>query len=278
MKWITFLCILVLPFPVKAATDANPLDIRLISETRSIRAGGTFFLGLHLRHPAGAHTYWKHPGIVGLATQIEWDLPAGFVAGPIQWPAPEVVKMAIYQAQGYHGETLLLIPLTAPKDLTATTVTLTAKVSWMCCAETCHPAAKVPLAMTLPVADSADPDPATQPLFEKFRTRIPQRDPAWQTTVARDQNRIMLTLQPPGSNPPLPTAAGIRFFTADGQVDSNQPQQIEILSDGKIRLRLALSETAPPAPATLPGVVVFENGWPASGPPFQLEIDCPFSP
>jgi thiol:disulfide interchange protein DsbD len=173
---------------------------------------------------------------------------------------------------------LLLIPLTAPKDLTAKTVTLTAKVSWMCCAKTCHPAAKVPLTVTLPVTDSADPDPATQPLFEKFRARIPQRDPAWQTTVAREQNRIVLTLQPPGPNPPLPTAAGIRFFTADGQVDSNQPQQIEILSDGKIRLRLALSETAPPPPATLPGVLVFQNGWPAAGPQYQIDIDCPFSP
>src|SRR5690606_2221484 len=104
MKWIMLVSLLALPSLVTADTAGNPLDIRLISETRSIRAGGTFFLGLHLRHPVGAHTYWKHPGIVGLATQIEWDLPAGFVAGPIQWPAPEPVKMAIYQAQGYHGE------------------------------------------------------------------------------------------------------------------------------------------------------------------------------
>lgn len=267
------LAILVLSPLLRAADDGNPLDIRLISEVRSIRAGGTFWLGLHLRHPAGAHTYWKHPGIVGLATQLEWDLPAGFTAGPIEWPAPETVRMAIYQAQGYHGETLLLIPVKAPADLSNGAVTLTARASWMCCAKTCHPAAKVPLAVTLPATGIAEPDPTTRPLFEKFRARVPKRNPAWKTTVARADREIVLTLQPPGARPATSNTAGIRFFTADGQVDSNQPQSVEILPNGGLRLRLALSETAPASPAKLPGVVVFPNGWPPGGPPLQLEID-----
>jgi len=273
MRLMRLLAILVLSPLLHAADDGNPLDIRLISEVRGIRAGGTFWLGLHLRHPAGAHTYWKHPGIVGLATQLEWELPAGFTAGPIEWPAPEMVRMAIYQAQGYHGETLLLIPVKAPADLSDGAVTLTAKASWMCCAKTCHPAAKVPLAVTLPVTGVAEPDPTTRLLFEKFRARIPKRDPAWKTTVARADHQIVLTLQPPGATPATPNTAEIRFFTADGQVDSNQPQSVEILANGGIRLRLALSETAPPSPAKLPGVVVFPNGWPTGGPPLQLEID-----
>ncbi|MCF7733727.1 MAG: hypothetical protein K9N23_18710, partial [Akkermansiaceae bacterium] len=267
------LSLLLLPPPLLAAGDKNPLEIRLISEMKSIRAGNTFYLGLHLRHPVGFHTYWQHPGIVGLATRIEWDLPDGFVAGPIQWPAPEVVTMAIYQAQGYHAETLLMIPVTAPAVLAGKAVVLNARVSWMCCAKTCHPAAKVPFAVTLPVADAAEPDPVNQPLFAEFRARVPQRDPAWQTTVKRERNRIILTLQPPGPNPALPPAADIRFFTADGQVDSNQPQQIEVLPGGGIRLNLALSETAPPPPATLPGVVVFQHGCPVGDKPFRLEID-----
>ena len=273
MRLMIWLGILISPSLLHAAGDQNPLDIRLISEMRSIRAGSTFFVGFHLRHPAGAHSYWKHPGIVGLATQVEWDLPKGFVAGPIQWPAPEVVTMAIYQAQGYHGETLLLIPITAPAELSESPITLSAKVSWMCCAKTCQPAAKVPFTATLPVAATAEPDPATQPLFAKFRARIPLRDPAWQATVKRERNRIILTLLPPGKNAPPPTAAGIRFFTADGQVDSNQPQQLEILPEGKFRLTLTLTDSAPPPPATLPGVIVFENGWPVGGRPFQLEIE-----
>lgn len=273
MQLPIFLNVLLLSSILHAENAQNPLDIELIAETRSICAGKPFCLGLHLRHPAGSHTYWKHPGIVGLATTVEWALPAGFVAGEIQWPAPEVVKMASYDAQGYQGETLLLVPLTAAPDLTVKTVTLTAKVSWMCCGKTCHPAMQVPFSVTLPVADTAEPDPATQPLFAKFRARVPQSDPAWQTEVKRERNSIILTLRAPAKTQTLPSAAALRFFTADGQVDSNEKPRVEILSDGRLRLHLALSETAPPHPASLPGVVAFPPGWQSGGLPSHLEIN-----
>ena len=272
MRWLVFLSVLLQPSLVQAGTGDNPLDIALIAESRSIRAGSPFCLGLHLRHPAGSHTYWKHPGIVGLATTIEWELPSGIIAGDIQWPAPEVVKMASYEAQGYQGETLLQIPFTTAPDLTTKSVTLTAKVSWMCCGKTCHPAAQIPFAVTLPVTDSAEPDPATQPLFAKFRARVPRPDPAWQAEVKRELNTIVLTLRAPADSQPLPAAAGLRFFTADGQVDSNQKPQVEILSDGRLRLQLARSATAPPHPSSLPGVVALPAGWQSGAMPLFLEI------
>lgn len=273
MRLTGLLSVLLMPCLLHAASGDNPLQVKLISELRSIRADSKFHLGLHLRHPPGFHSYWQHPGIVGLATSVEWDLPPGFVAGPIQWPAPVAVRMASYTAQGYQDETMLLIALAAPVTLTATAVTLTAKVSWMCCGKTCNPAARIPFAVTLPVAAAAEPDPATQPLFAKFRAQVPQPDPAWQAEVKREANAIILTLRAPAAIQPLPAASGVRFFTADGQVDSNQPQQVEILSDGRLRLQLALSESAPPPPATLPGVVTFPAGWHTGAPPLNLEIN-----
>ncbi len=274
MRFMVLLGVWLLPSLLPAESGGkNPLNIELISEMRSIRAGSSFCLGLHLRHPAGSHTYWKHPGVVGLATQVEWELPPGFTAGEIQWPAPAVVKMADYQAQGYQGETLVIIPLTAPAFLTTKTVVLTARVSWMCCGNTCHPAARIPFSVTLPVAAAAEPDPVTRPLFAKFRAQVPRRDPAWQAAANREQDRIVLTLQAPGPIPARSDADGIHFFTADGQVDSNQKQQVDILSDGRIRMKLALAENAPPHAATLPGVVVLPGGCQGDGLPFQLEIN-----
>ncbi|NJR41311.1 MAG: hypothetical protein HC767_00320 [Akkermansiaceae bacterium] len=55
----------------------NPLEARLISEMQTIAPGKIFYVGMHLNHPTGYHTYWKHPGIVGVPTSIKWDLPAG---------------------------------------------------------------------------------------------------------------------------------------------------------------------------------------------------------
>ena len=41
----------------------------------------------------GWHTYWQNPGDSGLPTTLEWKLPAGVEAGPIEWPAPRVLPV-----------------------------------------------------------------------------------------------------------------------------------------------------------------------------------------
>ena len=273
MRLSGFLAIVLLSSPQPARAGGNPLDVELLCEQRSIRPGAAFCLGLHLRHPPGSHSYWQHPGIVGLATQVEWDLPAGIDAGAIEWPAPAVVKMAGYDAQGYEGETLLLIPLTAAADFASKQVRVTAKVSWMCCGATCCPAVKIPFGVTLPVAGSAEADPANEALFAKFRALVPKPDPAWRVAVTRGPHTIELTLHAPGDRPAPPTADGIRFFTADGQVDTSQKQVFAVLSDGTVRIQLALSEFAPPHPTTLPGVVALPAAWQSDGQPLHLQIN-----
>ncbi len=171
MRLIRLIAVLLLPSLLRADNEAVPLHVAFISEMRTISAGETFCLGLHLLPPPGSHTYWKNPGIVGLATTVEWELPPGFSAGEIQWPAPQTVMMANRKAQGYAGETLLIIPITPPKNLTSPTATLTAKVSWMCCGTICQPAVRIPFSITLPVGNQADPDPDTRSRFEKSRSR-----------------------------------------------------------------------------------------------------------
>lgn len=267
MRMTGLLTALFLPCLLHAGEAEKPLEVRLISETRGIVPGKPFFVGLHLVHPPGAHTYWKNPGVVGVPTLVEWDLPPGFSAGEIQWPMPKVVRMASYEAQGYDGETLLMIPITPPGKLAAASVVLAAKVSWMCCGKTCHPEVKAPFSLKLPVLSAMEIDPANHPLFEKFRASVPHFNPAWATTVTRDPGKITLTLQPPAG---ISQPTRSHFFTSDGQVDSNQKQQLEILADGRIRLILAVSENAPENPKSLPGVVCFSDADDFS---VSLEID-----
>jgi DsbC/DsbD-like thiol-disulfide interchange protein len=191
---------------------------------------------------------------------VEWDLPPGFTAGEIQWPAPEVVKMASYAAQGSEGETLLMIPITAPAVSSNKPVTLAARVSWMCCGKTCKPAVEVPFSITLPFGDAVDPDPETQSLFEKFRAMLPMEDPKWDVAVKRETSQIVLMLTPPDSFAGLKGIDRIHFFTADGQVDSNQKQQVDVFPDGRILMRLAVAETSPEHAEALPRLVSFPNG------------------
>jgi DsbC/DsbD-like thiol-disulfide interchange protein len=262
---------LLLVFP---ALGGNPLAITLISETKVIAPGQTFLIGLHLKPPAGFHTYWKHPGIVGLATSVEWSLPPGFTAGEIRWPAPETVTMARYTAQGYRGETLLMVPVTTPRELTKTPVELTARVSWMCCGAQCHPGAKVPFTITLPVADASEPAPATRPLFDKFRAKLPQAEPAWSTIVERREKTLVLTVKStdPGVTRDVNDLGALRFFTADGQVDSDGGQKVTIGPGQTVRIELPVSASGPAAAKGLPGVVHAEKGWRRDGSLLDLEI------
>ena len=269
MRLLAAALMLVLP-----ALAENPLSVALVSEAKAIAPGKTFMVGLHLQPPAGFHTYWKHPGIVGLATSVEWSLPPGFTAGEILWPAPESVKMARYTAQGYPGETLLMVPVTVPSDLTKGSVELTARVSWMCCGSQCHPAAKVPFTITLPVADTVEADPAAGPLFEKFRARLPAAEPAWSSHVERDDKRIVLTLKSadPALTRDVNDLGALRFFTADGQVDSDGEQKITIGPGQTVRLELPVSASGPAAAQGLPGVLHAEKSWRRDGGSVDLEI------
>jgi thiol:disulfide interchange protein DsbD len=277
MRWIEMACVLSVAQPLWANEAKNPLTIDLVAENRSIAAGATFYVGLRLQHPAGYHTYWKHPGIVGMPTTVEWSLPAGFTAGEIEWPAPEAVKMAVYDAQGYHGETLLMVPITAPKELAAgSSVKLEAKVSWMCCGKECNPASHVPFSIELPVTAAAEIDPAMQTLFATYRAKVPKADGAWAATVKRVEKKLVVNFSKSGQPPAVKELAAlgeVRFFTEDGQVDSDEDQAVSLQPGGALELRLAVSEYAPENPASLPGVIYASKGWGAPGPPFYIRVN-----
>jgi DsbC/DsbD-like thiol-disulfide interchange protein len=251
----------------------NPLSVELVSEAKTIAPGETFTVGLHLKPPTGFHTYWKHPGIVGLATSVEWTLPPGFCAGETQWPAPQAVKMARYTAQGYRDEALLMVPITAPKEFHEPHVTLTAHASWMCCGDQCHPASKVPFSITLPVAASATTDPATKPLFDRFREKVPKKDDAWSLEIARQPGSILLTLTSKQSQITrgVEELGTLRFFTSDGQVDSDGEQKVTRGPGQQIRIELPVSKQAAESPH-LAGVILAERSWRKGSTSAALEL------
>lgn len=257
-----FIALLLFPCLSRADTAENPMEISLISELRSVSAGKPFFVGLHLKHPPGTHTYWKNPGIVGVATSVDWELPPGFIAGEIRWPVPKVVKMAGHDAQGYEGEALLMIRITPPEVITESSVKITAKASWMCCGKTCHPANKMPFSIMLPVGAAEEADPSAGLLFEKFRRLVPKAESGWKEISAkRDGGKIILTLDPIyRQSDPILNPSDIRFFTADGQVNSDRKQEVRMLAEGVIVMTLDVSETAPKHAVSLPGVVVIPTG------------------
>jgi len=108
---------------------------------KGIVAGETFWLGLQLQHQPHWHTYWRNPGDSGLATELQWQLPAGVNAGNLMWPAPQKIPVGSMANYGYEGSVLLVTPVqVGPQFKTsASDITVQLHANWLVCKQECIP-------------------------------------------------------------------------------------------------------------------------------------------
>lgn len=274
-----FLAGLLAPInPVRSAPASEVKEapgikrIQLVTDVPMITPGEAFTVALVIEPEQGYHTYWKGPGIVGVATSFKWSLPKGFTAGEVIWPAPARVDMAGITAYGYKSPVMLLTEIHPPKAIIETPVTLRLKSAWMACARSCNPGvAEFSLSLPINPSRTAPPkDPQVAAAFEATRRSVPSPAPdSWKITASLpEKDRIHLNLSIPGFNPG--SVEGIYFFCHDMQVDSDAPQEV-VLTDpagGGLRLSLSRPEFAPTSPTAISGVIFRPGGWP--------EIDSPY--
>lgn len=115
------------------------LQAQLLSEYSQVQAGQQVDVAVKLVPDAGWHTYWINPGDSGLATVVEWQLPAGVKAGQIQWPIAEKFNIGHLSNYGFEGDTYLLTTLTISEQFSDATLPITAQVDWLVCEEYCIP-------------------------------------------------------------------------------------------------------------------------------------------
>ena len=99
-----------------AAVRTPNVEARLVAETDGVQPGGTVTLALRLQIREHWHTYWLNPGDSGEPTAIDWTLPDGVAAGPLQFPYPSRIEVGPLVNFGYGGTVLHLVDLTAPAD------------------------------------------------------------------------------------------------------------------------------------------------------------------
>jgi DsbC/DsbD-like thiol-disulfide interchange protein len=99
------------------ADSFTPVEVSLISESTSIRPGGSLWVGLYQHIEPGWHTYWRNPGDSGQATAISWEVPEGFKVDEISWPGPQRITYGTMTNYGYETEVLLPVRITVPSDL-----------------------------------------------------------------------------------------------------------------------------------------------------------------
>lgn len=187
--------------PLARAQSAQPVaslasKAEMVSEVKTIVPGGTFTVALKLEHPPGWHSYYRNSGGIEQSPTIQWVLPEGFSAGPIQWPVPEVKDGFFGKSFVHSGTPVFLVDLKAPADLASgKTVTLTANASWQICEESCMNEEKS-FTLTLTSGPVAEKDPAVAAMFEKARANQPQLATGWKFSASSDGGDITLRVTP----------------------------------------------------------------------------------
>ena len=164
---------LLLAVPSGAApVKTENAQAELVADVASVAPGEPFHVALKLTPREHWHTYWRNPGDSGLATTLEWTLPAGFTAGDIAWPAPKALPFGPLTNYGYDAEHWLLVTVTPPAEAPPGDVTLKARADWLVCDDICIPEG-ADLELTLPVATEAVRDPLHTGGFRQAREALP---------------------------------------------------------------------------------------------------------
>jgi DsbC/DsbD-like thiol-disulfide interchange protein/cytochrome c biogenesis protein CcdA len=177
----------------------------LVAENQSVAPGKTFSVALQLSHPDEWHSYYKNSGGVELPPTIDWKLPSGFSAGPIQWPVPEVKDGYFGKSFIYSGQPVFVVDISAPATLEAgTSVTFTANAKWQICKDSCINEEKS-FSLTLPVADQAEKNSEHAALFETARKNQATVNAALKITAQSAGDQFELRIAPAASIPGEPT-------------------------------------------------------------------------
>lgn len=253
---VPLLLLLFAPFASAQQASDTHGTLQLISEQQSIEPGHEFWIGLRFALEKGWHIYWLNPGDSGEPPQVNWELPAGFRAGNLQWPAPQRLEHPPLTDFGYEGEVLLLARVHPPGRLAVGggNAALAADVNWLVCRDICIPAhQRVTLSLPIEVrAPKADPD--WRVLFERTRARLPKpAPPNWKSTVLAERKVFVLSIESG-----VPQANATFFPLEPLQIEDAAPQRAHSMPRG-VRLTLEKSDQLLRPIKNLKGVIVLRN-------------------
>jgi len=221
-----FVVLALLSIPAHAQFQFNDeeqqVKASLLADTTAVEPGKPFTALVRLQIKEKWHVYWQFGGDSGAPPRVEWELPAGFTAGEIQWPLPKWYKDPYnFVTYIYEGDLLLPVEIKTPATIDAKEVALKAKLNWLVCEEICVPG-KGDVALTLPVGTAS---PANADLVAKVRATLPKNEPPpfkTEWSVKPDAFTVKVS--------GLPEGARVEFFPVPPN-DEVKPKRAEVKGD-----------------------------------------------
>lgn len=150
------------------------IAIELVAETDRPAAGSEVTLAFASMPDPGWHGYWKNPGDAGIETVLDWSLPAGVTAGPLQYPVPERLLIGGLMNYVYEGPFAQFVTLKVPAGLAGgTRLPVRVKADYLVCTkEICVPESRT-LETVLTVGDGALAS-ERRAQFDRWRAAMPK--------------------------------------------------------------------------------------------------------
>jgi thiol:disulfide interchange protein DsbD len=214
-----------------------------------VAPGKAVWLGLKIEHQPHWHTYWKNPGDSGLPTTLSWTLPAGVLAGEIEWPTPHKLPIGPLLNFGFEGTLLLPVPLTVPAGFAGDALEVGLHAEWLVCRDVCIPESG-DFALRVPAQAATSGHAA---LFASARAAVPVTLPTVRAHARVEPDALVLRVQG------LPAAwqgKALAFFPETPGLIQNAAMPQAQWSGAEWSARVPLDAQRSASPGTLPAVLV----------------------
>ncbi len=219
-----------------SVVENEQVTAELFADGADLAAGTPFWAAVELRMPPKWHVYWQNPGDSGMETMLDWQLPAGFEAGPIHWPPPERIEYSGLFNYGYEGKTGLMVPITTADDWDGAPFDIAVKADWLVCKEICIPES-ARLDLTVRPGENS-------PTIDAYAKRLPRiwpQDAAYR--IRGEQVRITVPL----GAVDIGEITDSWWFPVDDGIISNASDQPWQVQDGALSIT-AERGSMPPQP------------------------------
>jgi len=244
-----------LPLFAQAAAVVTTPQVRaeLVAQASDgVAPGAKVWLGLSIQHQPHWHTYWKNPGDSGLPTTFDWKLPAGFVAGDIQWPTPRKLPIGPLLNYGYEGDVLLPVEVTVPAGFAGDALAVRLHADWLVCQDVCIPESG-DFDLSVPARAATAGNAA---LFQAARDAMPQAVPGAQASAALDGDRLVVRI---AGLPAAWQGQALAFLPETAGVLDNAAAPQAAWQGGEWTARIAVDPQRSAGPALLPAVLTLPD-------------------
>lgn len=229
-----FIAAAMAPAAAQYAGDGPMVDVSLVADRASVAPGETVHIALHQEITRGWHTYWRNPGDSGEPTRLTLDLPEGWSAGEIIWPAPNPYPLGPLTNYGYSDTVTLPVPVTVPAGVAPGRVEIPAEATWLVCEDICIPE-EASLTLSLQVGESRI-DRSGARLIEAALAAAPQPAPAgFEAAVSEGEAGLSFTF----AGPSLEGASDVYLFPYESGLIDHAAEQRVSTGPGALRIDVA---------------------------------------